>query len=226
MAEYLIQDSSLTGIAGGIRTLTGKTAKLSPGGMKTELSTLNTYVTNALNAVKNKGVTVSSTKKLKDLATLINSIEAGVPEGVGELFGYTIASGTITPTTDTYEPITVTTKIKPGKTTIKGDVFLHFHDSAVASTRTMNTSFFWSILIQNVTAVSNAGSIKNYGVAGYDNNGTKTHYLQESQLGTISVNSDGYVQIAIYASSTGSTKVGFKAGFRYRWLYIRRGLGE
>lgn len=218
-------ETKMTAVADGVRALTGKSAALTLDGMKTDLTTLKTYVTNALNAVKDKGVTVASSAKLQNLATLINSIEAGSGEAT-ELYGYKIASGTITPTTDTYEPITVTTKIKPGKTTIKGDVFLHFHDSAVASTRTMSTSFFWSILIQNATAVSTAGSIKNYGVAGYDNNGTKTHFLQESQLGTISVNSDGYVQIAIYASSTGSTKAGFKAGFRYRWLYIRRGLGE
>jgi hypothetical protein len=225
MAEYLIQEESLTGIGGGIRTLTGKTAKLSPSGMKTELSTLNTYVTNALNAVKNKGVTVSSTKKLKDLATLINSIETGVPEGVGELFGYTIASGTITPTVDTFEPIIVTTDIKPGKTSIKGDVMFYFRDSEVTSQGTQgNLGHLFAIMLQNATSASTSTSIKDYALSAYhSSSGVKQHVITPSDIATISVNSSGCVQILLNAQSG---KCGFLKGCRYRWIYIRRGLGE
>ena len=218
-------NDKMTAVAGGIRTLTGKTAKLTLDGMKTDLATLKTYVTNALNAVKEKGVTVSSTAKLQNLASLIGSIETG-GGSASELFGYQIASGTVTPTSDTYKPITVTTTIKPGKTSITGDVLMYFHDSTIGATgNTAKGLTYFSFHLQNAGCAAKGKEQLDYGAACYCSytSGSKVHYVSPDQLGGISVNSSGYVQISLYAEDT---KNGFHGGTRYRWLYIRRGLGE
>lgn len=77
MAEHLIQDTTLTGIADKIRSLLGLTGKMSPAQMQTNLTTEQANITAALAALAEKGVEVPAGSNSNGLAGLIEAIEAG-----------------------------------------------------------------------------------------------------------------------------------------------------
>lgn len=80
MVEYLIQDTTLTGMADEIRRLNGSTGTLKPGAMITELQTVNTAI-------------ATQEDLLAQVITAIASKAA--PTGT-----YTIHIGTAEPTAD------------------------------------------------------------------------------------------------------------------------------
>lgn len=84
MAEYLIQDTTLTGIADKIRPLLGLTGTMTPEQMQTNLTTEQANITAALAALAEKGVEVPEGANSNALAGLIAAIEAG--GGSGGLF--------------------------------------------------------------------------------------------------------------------------------------------
>lgn len=71
MAEYLIQDSTLTNIAEPIRTLMGLTDNLTTDEMASNLNDANTAVVNALTALIEKEVEVPDGTNVTGLAELI-----------------------------------------------------------------------------------------------------------------------------------------------------------
>lgn len=77
MAEYLIQDTTLTGIADKIRPLLGLTGTMTPEQMQTNLTTEQANITAALAALAEKGVEVPAGANSNALAGLIAAIEAG-----------------------------------------------------------------------------------------------------------------------------------------------------
>ncbi len=77
MAEYLIQDTTLTGIADKIRPLLGLTGTMTPEQMQTNLTTEQANITAALAALTEKGVEVPEGANSNALAGLIAAIEAG-----------------------------------------------------------------------------------------------------------------------------------------------------
>ena len=77
MAEYLIQDTTLTNIAAPIKTLMGLTDNLTTDEMVSNLNDANTAVANALVALTEKEVVVPDGSNVTNLADLIESIEAG-----------------------------------------------------------------------------------------------------------------------------------------------------
>lgn len=91
MAEYLIQDTTLTNIAAPIKTLMGLTDNLTTDEMVSNLNDANTAVANALVALTEKEVVVPNGSNVTDLADLIESIEA---DGAGELFHAEITPAT------------------------------------------------------------------------------------------------------------------------------------
>ena len=80
MAEYLIQDTTLTNIAAPIKTLMGLTDNLTTDEMVSNLNDANTAVANALVALTDKGVEVPEGTKVDGLAALIEAIESGGEE--------------------------------------------------------------------------------------------------------------------------------------------------
>lgn len=101
MAEYLIQDTTLTGIADKIRPLLGLTGTMTPEQMQTNLTTEQANVAAALAALTEKGVEVPTGANSNALAGLIAAIEAG---GGDVAFGsFTISGypGTYTHTIET-----------------------------------------------------------------------------------------------------------------------------
>jgi hypothetical protein len=95
MAEHLIQDTTLTGIADKIRSLLGLSGKMSPAQMQTNLTTEQANITAALAALEEKGVTVPDGANSNALAGLIAAIEAGG--------GIKISAATFTPAENTNE---------------------------------------------------------------------------------------------------------------------------
>ena len=98
MAEHLIQDTTLTGIADKIRSLLGLTGKMSPAQMQTNLTTEQANITAALAALAEKGVEVPEGSNSNALAGLIAVVESGgvkVNEGTYTLAAQTAASDTI-----------------------------------------------------------------------------------------------------------------------------------
>lgn len=89
MSEYLIQNTTLTGIADAIRPLLGLTGTMTPEQMQTNLTTEQANIAAALGALAEKGVEVPEGANSNALAGLIAAIEAG-----GDI-SYT--TGTITP---------------------------------------------------------------------------------------------------------------------------------
>ena len=77
MSEYLIQDTTLTGIADKIRPLLGLTGTMTPEQMQTNLTTEQANITAALAALAEKGVDVPAGSNSNALAGLIAAIEAG-----------------------------------------------------------------------------------------------------------------------------------------------------
>lgn len=77
MAEHLIQDTTLTGIADKIRSLLGLTGKMSPAQMQTNLTTEQANIAAALAALTEKGVEVPAGANSNALAGLIAAIETG-----------------------------------------------------------------------------------------------------------------------------------------------------
>lgn len=77
MSEYLIQDTTLTGIADKIRPLLGLTGTMTPEQMQTNLTTEQANITAALAALAKKGVEVPAGANSNALAGLIAAIEAG-----------------------------------------------------------------------------------------------------------------------------------------------------
>lgn len=77
MAEYLIQDTTLTGIADKIRPLLGLTGTMTPEQMQTNLTTEQANITAALAALAEKGVEVPEGANSNALAGLIAAIESG-----------------------------------------------------------------------------------------------------------------------------------------------------
>lgn len=85
MAEHLIQDTTLTGIADKIRSLLGLTGRMSPAQMQTNLTTEQANITAALAALAEKGVTVPAGANSNALAGLIAAIESGGVFATGEV---------------------------------------------------------------------------------------------------------------------------------------------
>ena len=77
MSEYLIQDTTLTGIADKIRPLLGLTGTMTPEQMQTNLTTEQANIAAALAALTEKGVEVPTGSNSNALAGLIAAIEAG-----------------------------------------------------------------------------------------------------------------------------------------------------
>lgn len=77
MSEYLIQDTTLTGIADKIRPLLGLTGTMTTDQMQTNLTTEQANITAALAALAEKGVEVPEGANSNALAGLIEAIEAG-----------------------------------------------------------------------------------------------------------------------------------------------------
>lgn len=77
MAEHLIQDTTLTGIADKIRSLLGLTGKMSPAQMQTNLTTEQANIAAALAALTEKGVEVPTGANSNALAGLIAGLEVG-----------------------------------------------------------------------------------------------------------------------------------------------------
>lgn len=94
MAEYLIQDTTLTGIADKIRPLLGLTGTMTPEQMQTNLTTEQANITAALAALAEKGVEVPEGANSNALAGLIAAIEAGGGELV--INGLNAVCGTFT----------------------------------------------------------------------------------------------------------------------------------
>lgn len=78
MAEHLIQDTTLTGIADKIRSLLGLTGTMTTDQMQTNLTTEQANITAALAALTEKGVEVPEGANSNALAGLIAAIESGV----------------------------------------------------------------------------------------------------------------------------------------------------
>lgn len=85
MAEYLIQDTTLTGIADKIRPLLGLTGTMTPEQMQTNLTTEQANITAALAALAEKGVEVPEGANSNALAGLIAAIEAGGGAATGTI---------------------------------------------------------------------------------------------------------------------------------------------
>lgn len=77
MAEYLVREETLAGLADKIRVLKGITEPMSLDDMETELGTVDNAVTAALSALVEKGVEVPEGTNVTGLAELIAAIEAG-----------------------------------------------------------------------------------------------------------------------------------------------------
>lgn len=77
MAEHLIQDTTLTGIADMIRSLLGLTGTMTTDQMQTNLTTEQANIAAALAALTEKGVEVPTGANSNALAGLIAAIEAG-----------------------------------------------------------------------------------------------------------------------------------------------------
>lgn len=90
MAEYLIQDTTLTNLGNSIRTLDGTTATLSPAEMKANLDTFNTELGE-----------IASTQDtlIADIITALEGKSAGGDSGNGTTIE------TVTVTIDFYEPL-------------------------------------------------------------------------------------------------------------------------
>ena len=77
MAEHLIQDTTLTGIADMIRSLLGLTGTMTTDQMQTNLTTEQANITAALAALAEKGVTVPAGATSNELEELIRAISVG-----------------------------------------------------------------------------------------------------------------------------------------------------
>lgn len=60
MAKYVIEESSLTGIADEIRTMSGSTEKITPSEMVTNLQTLNAEIENQAELISQIQVALES----------------------------------------------------------------------------------------------------------------------------------------------------------------------
>lgn len=115
MGEYLIQDTTLTGIADKIRSLLGLTGKMSPAQMQTNLTTEQANITAALAALTEKGVTVPAGANSNALAALIAAIESG---------GGKIVAGLYTPASTQSSRVTITHGLGTDPT---GVLFAKYH---------------------------------------------------------------------------------------------------
>ena len=98
MAEHLIQDTTLTGIADMIRSLLGLTGTMTTDQMQTNLPTEQANIAAALAALTEKGVEVPTGANSNALAGLIAAIEAG--GGPSDHMGYPVVTGEITFSSD------------------------------------------------------------------------------------------------------------------------------
>ncbi len=99
MAEHLIQDTTLTGIADKIRSLLGLTGTMTTDQMQTNLTTEQANIAAALDALSEKGVEVPAGANSNALAGLIAGLEVGggakVADGTYTLATQTAASSVI-----------------------------------------------------------------------------------------------------------------------------------
>jgi len=96
MSELVIcEKQDLVNIADSIRSVKGISDQLSIQEMKSNVDSINTDVTNALNALIEKGVTVPDETKVDGLAKLIANIT-----GMSEINGLKVYTGTVIPAVD------------------------------------------------------------------------------------------------------------------------------
>lgn len=77
MAKYVIDETTLSAISSGIRSLRNLDGKLSTDDMQTQLATVQTSIDSALMEITGKGVVVPSNANSDNLASLISSIVMG-----------------------------------------------------------------------------------------------------------------------------------------------------
>lgn len=80
MAEYLIQSEDLVAIADKIRVLSGSEDTMSLDAMRDKIGDANISVEAALSALINKGVNIPDGANIGNIADLIGSVEAELPE--------------------------------------------------------------------------------------------------------------------------------------------------
>lgn len=80
MAEYLIQSEDLVAIADKIRVLSGSEDAMSLDAMRDKIGDANISVEAALSALINKGVNIPDGANIGNIADLIGSVEAELPE--------------------------------------------------------------------------------------------------------------------------------------------------
>lgn len=103
MAEYIIQDTTLTNLADKVRALRSTNDTLTFDEMSSNLETERTNLTNSFTALENKGVTVPDGANSDVLADLITSISSGTKIETGtmtfteDISSYTFVDGDTPP---------------------------------------------------------------------------------------------------------------------------------
>ena len=195
MAEYLIQDTTLTNIAAPIKTLMGLTDYLTTDEMVSNLNDANTAVANALVALTEKEVVVPNGSNVTDLAALIAAIESGLPVAA---YGSVILS----------EDQTTDYKIETG-------IILANKSVVVFQKNKTNEKINGSLLY-----TSNFGLTLTSGKkisAGYRGGGTAAIYATEVAGIKNIINQ---TELVIGGNATANYSYGFKAGVEYIWLVL------
>ena len=196
MAEYLIQDTTLTNIAAPIKTLMGLTDNLTTDEMVSNLNDANTAVANALVALTEKEVVVPNGSNVTDLAALIAAIEAG---------GTKVSTGTLTPASNKYS-----TTIMHALSVVP-TVFINYTDKSFG--KTYSTQF---ILAQNTTMSNGKRTIYVYNLSGTANivfgenlitdEASTSNFVDSATVDSIRIGSQNYAPL--------------NSGITYSWIAI------